>query len=199
LSEDGRGRTPGSPEPDAGDVALELAAGLEQASVPYAIGGALAYGMYSVPRATLDVDVNVFVEPPHLDQVFRVAQDLGLSVDEALATKAAIEEGLFVAWRGSTRVDFFTPSIAFSWEALRTRQRLTFRGREAWFLSPESLAVFKLLFFRPKDLADLERLVGTAGASMNLSWVRQSIVDMLGPEDQRIAAWDGMVRDFASP
>jgi hypothetical protein len=29
--------------------------------VPYALGGAIAYGMYGPPRATDDVDVTVFV------------------------------------------------------------------------------------------------------------------------------------------
>lgn len=46
----------------AHDTSLALANALEQRAVPYAIGGALACGVWGVPRATLDVDVNVFVD-----------------------------------------------------------------------------------------------------------------------------------------
>ena len=47
----------------AADVARELADVLERRSLPYAIGGAIALGFYATPRATIDVDVNVFVSP----------------------------------------------------------------------------------------------------------------------------------------
>lgn len=48
---------------DALDAALAVARALEQQGVPYAIGGALAFGVWGTPRGTLDVDVNVFVAP----------------------------------------------------------------------------------------------------------------------------------------
>lgn len=54
---------------DALEAGLRLAQ-LEQRGVPYAFGGALAYGQYGIPRATNDVDVNVFVEPAALAPVF---------------------------------------------------------------------------------------------------------------------------------
>ncbi len=181
-------------ETDAGDVALALAERFERANIPYAIGGALAYGMYSVPRATLDVDMNVFVEPDDLAGVLAVVREMGVAVDDVAARRDAEKEGLFVVWAGIVRIDFFTPSIPFSWEALKTRCRLTFRGRDAWFLSAEALAVFKLLFFRGKDVSDLERLVGTAGRTLDHAYVRRSVVDMLGPDDARVHTWDELVK-----
>jgi hypothetical protein len=45
------------------ELARRLADAFEDASLPYAIGGAIALGFYVPPRATLDVDVNVFVSP----------------------------------------------------------------------------------------------------------------------------------------
>lgn len=43
------------------DAAVSLGAALEGKHIPYAIGGALAYNLYGVPRATHDLDVNVFI------------------------------------------------------------------------------------------------------------------------------------------
>lgn len=49
--------------PTAVDIARAVADALERHGLPYAIGGALALGFYAVPRATVDVDVNVQVGP----------------------------------------------------------------------------------------------------------------------------------------
>jgi hypothetical protein len=51
---------------DAFDAGVHIAGALEQHGVSYALGGALAYGQYGIPRATNDVDVNVFVDPTSL-------------------------------------------------------------------------------------------------------------------------------------
>ena len=52
------------------DVARQLADALEDNDIEYAIGGALALGYYATPRATVDVDINIFVPPrTGLDQI----------------------------------------------------------------------------------------------------------------------------------
>jgi hypothetical protein len=82
-------------------------------------------------------------------------------------------------------------------EAARTRTLLTSPdGESVWFLSPEALAVFKLLFFRPKDLVDLERLIAVQGAGLDRAYVRRWIVDMMDESDARVAAWDDLVLRF---
>jgi hypothetical protein len=92
-------------------------------------------------------------------------------------------------------VDVFVPSIDFSWEALRSRVQLPFLGHRLWFLSAESLCVFKLLFFRTKDLADLEQLV-LASESLDCGTVRSTIARLMGYDDARVRAWDDLVLRF---
>jgi hypothetical protein len=48
--------------------------------------------------------------------------------------------------------------------------------------------------YRPKDIADLERLSAVQGAALNRAYVRAWIVDMLGPDDERVATWDRISR-----
>ena len=72
-------------------IAVEFGRRLEAATIPYAIGGALALGVHGVVRATSDVVLNVFVEAPRLDEVFAVLSSAGVTVareqarDEALS------------------------------------------------------------------------------------------------------------------
>jgi hypothetical protein len=50
--------------------------------------------------------------------------------------------------------------------------------------------VFKLLFFRGKDVVDLERLIAVQGAALDAAYVRRHVVTMLGDDDPRVVTWD---------
>ncbi len=174
------------------DAALRIAAAFEESGVSYALGGALAYGVWAVPRATVDVDVNVFVADESLAEVFAVLEGLGVALDRGAALRQNAEQGMFVGRWDLYRIDVFTPSIDFAREAERTRVRLAVGARQAWVLSAEAIAVFKLLFFRAKDRVDLERLVAVR-AELDVAYVRERIVAMMGDADERVAEWDRIV------
>jgi len=180
---------------DALTLAVELGRVLEAAQLPYAIGGALALGVHGVSRSTQDVDLNVFARADQLDALLAVLQANGVQLDAAKARAEGLTDGVFFCWAGATRIDVFLPSIDLSWEALRTRVSIAVQGRATWFLSAELLSCFKLLFFRPKDLMDLERLVATA-PSLDAARVRSLIVEAMGEDDERVRAWDDIVRRF---
>lgn len=180
---------------DVSGAALRVARALELAGKPYAIGGAIALTMHGYVRATDDVDINVFCPPEELPAVLALFSGLGLRFDAAQVAQDAEREGWFTVWDGAIAVDVFVPSIDFSWEALRSRVKLPFLGESAWFLSAEALCVFKLLFFRTKDLADLEQLVLTATA-LDRDLVRSTISRLMGEGDARVRAWDDIGARF---
>ena len=71
--------------------------------------------------------------------------------------------------------------------------RLKVRGQEAWYLSAESTAIFKLLFFRLKDLVDIERLVVVQGEALDRDYIRRWMVEMMGEDDERVEEWDAII------
>jgi hypothetical protein len=172
------------------EAGLALARTFEARGIPYALGGALAYGIWGIPRATLDVDINVFVEDDELGTVADALSSLGIAADPERLKVESAAKGLCVVRYGLYRVDLFTPSIPFSREAERTRQLVEIEGQRAHFLSAEALAVFKLLFFRPKDIVDLERLIEVQGSNLDVSYVRRELAAMMGEEDERVRRWD---------
>lgn len=175
-----------------------IADALEERGLPYALGGALALGVAGVPRGTKDVDVNVFVGPERLGQIIDVLTNVGVRVDRAAATARAARDGMFAGDWDGMRIDVFVPSIPFSDEAERTRVRVHVDGWSGWFLAPEAIAIFKLLFFRPKDLVDLAQLVAVRGDALDHAYVRRWIVEMMGDDDERVVRWDDLVRRFAA-
>jgi hypothetical protein len=182
-------RTNGEPP----NLAAALALALEARGVSYAIGGALAYSFWGIPRATMDVDINVFVELEAVDPVFSALADVGIAVDSGAARSATQSRGMFEAMLGPVRIDVFLPSIPFSWESERTRKRQLLEGHPVWVLSAEAIAVFKLLFFRPKDVLDLERLIAVQGPNLDRAYIRAHITDMMGDDDVRVVRWDELV------
>lgn len=98
---------------------------------------------------------------------------------------------MFAGRAGATRVDVFVPSIPFYDTARGRRVRTTIGESATWVHSAEVLAVFKMLFFRPKDLLDVERMLVVRGGSFDRAFVRAALVDML-QEDERIAKWDAL-------
>jgi len=181
---------------NAAEIGISLGVALEKANLPYALGGALALAVWSLPRATKDVDLNVFVAPEQVGSAIDVLGAQGVVIDRSQAIAAAASEGLFVGWLGSCRIDVFTPSIPFSWEALRTRVAIELGGRRVWFLSAEALSFFKMMFFRRKDLADLERLISTIGQQLDAPWVRKWLVETVGEDDERVRTWDQLCEQF---
>jgi hypothetical protein len=185
-------------ERGAAESAQRIAAALEDAGLPYAIGGALALAIAGVPRGTADVDINVFVDISQAAKVMATLAGIGIALDEAAALQKLQRDGMFVGRWDGMRIDVFMPSIPFSDEAARTRIRVTDdAGWSGWFLSAEALSVFKLLFFRGKDVVDLERLVAVR-SELDHAYVRRWIVDMMGDSDERVKRWDDIVRRFAA-
>jgi hypothetical protein len=74
---------------------------------------------------------------------------------------------------------------------------LPLNGKPAWFITPEDLAVLKMLFLRPKDLLDLERMLAVAGSRFDAGYVLHWLVELMGDTDSRIARWNQLVKDVA--
>ena len=183
-------------ERGAAEAAQRIAEALEAAELPHAIGGALALAIAGVPRGTVDVDINVFVDVSRVGDVIDALVPLGIDVHRDTARARALRDGMFVARWDGMRIDVFLPSIPFAHEAHRTRvQIVDDEGWTGWFLSAESVCVFKLLFFRGKDIVDLERLVAVR-PELDDAYVRRWIVEMMGDDDARTARWDDIVARF---
>jgi hypothetical protein len=182
----------------AAEVARTLADVLERRGFRYAIGGAIALGFYSPPRATVDVDVNVFIRPAEeLDSLLGALAEADFTPDgppEAVRRSAA-EEGQFRGSIRGLRVDVFVPANPFYARLEERRREVTLLRRPLWILGPEDLAVLKLMFFRRKDLADVEAILRDQGRSLDRDYVRRTLLELVGENDERLAALDAIGRD----
>jgi hypothetical protein len=70
-------------------------------------------------------------------------------------------------------------------------------GRTRWFLSLEDTAVAKLLYARPKDVQDLERLFAVQARHLDLSYLRHWLPRTVPAGDSRLQLLEELARRAA--
>lgn len=164
---------------------LEIHRALDRAGIAHAFGGAIAYAYHGEPRATRDIDLNVFVpstDPlPALDAVSAV----GVTVDrDAAADRIRRDSQVRLRW-GPVPVDLFFSQLAFHDVCRRRVQIVPFGGVDIPILSAEDLAVCKIAFDREKDWLDVREMLAIQGERFDLSYVAEWLDRLLGPDDSR--------------
>lgn len=150
--------------------------------VPHAFGGALALNYYAEPRATIDVDVNVFVSLERAQAVVDKLSLLGLRPEQQdHAAWVPIAGVRLRGERGDVADLFFSLDEHYALVARRVR-RFPFGTppRRLPFVSAEDLVVFKLSFNRDKDWVDIRQLF-VAGTALDLDYVERQLIALRGP------------------
>ncbi|MFZ6005834.1 MAG: nucleotidyl transferase AbiEii/AbiGii toxin family protein [Actinomycetota bacterium] len=152
-------------------------------AVPHAFGGALALAYYAEPRATIDIDLNVFVPAERFEEVASPLRAVGVTVDEAVA-KLVARDGQARAWWDTTPVDLFFAYDAFHAAAARARRTVPFADTEIPILSAEHLVVCKAVFNRAKDWIDIDAMLAL-GHRLDTAEVLRWVGRLAGDEDPR--------------
>ena len=177
------------------DKIVALHRALEGAEVPHAFGGALALAYWTEdPRGTSDIDLNVFLPADEAAVALRVLPD-GVDRPQGTAERIAAD-GQIRLWWDETPIDLFFDYVPVHAAAARHRREVPFAGTQIPVLGPVELAVFKVMFERTRDWADIEAMV--AAQSLDVGAVRESLATMLDDDDPRFARLDGAVRRGAA-
>lgn len=175
------------------EKALVLVRAFKAGGIPFALGGAIALSYWAEPRATLDIDVNVFVPEREAAHVLAVVAGLGGKVDLQRDEAAVETEGqVRIPWEG-TPIDLFFAYDPFHDECHRRAREVEFLGERVPVLSPEDLAVFKVIFNRPKDWLDIEAMLANQGEGFDVSHTREWLLRVLGEDDSRSGRFEELV------
>ncbi len=178
---------PRSPaEPSLPEKLLRIEAAFQSARLPHAFGGAIALAYYATPRATIDIDVNLFVESDRADEVIQTLARLGVAEpSEREATRLRRDGQTRLQW-GSTPVDLFFSYDAFHDACMERRRVFPFgEGETIHVLAAEDLFIFKAIFDRDKDWRDIAELIFAAGEELDQEWIRSWLERIVGTDDER--------------
>lgn len=169
-------------EPSLPEKIVAIHRRLAGAKMGHAFGGALALAYYAEPRATIDIDLNLFVAPSDYPAVESALAELGVG-DGADPQLVQRDGQCRVRW-GSTPIDLF-----FAYDELHEAMRRGIR-REPFgettipVLAPEHLLVCKAVFNRPKDWLDIEQML-VCVEELDAEEVRRWLERILGADDPR--------------
>lgn len=174
---------------DPAEAARRVAAALDKRGVSYAVGGALALGYWGMPRGTLDVDLTLFMPTDDTGAVVGLLRAIGCDVDESTALPTLREHGFCTATMTGVRVDVFLPIVDFYAVARGRRREVDLEGVPVMIWDAETLVIFKLMFFRDRDLVDIAQVVRTQGTRLDTVWITTRAVDLFGERDPRVSRW----------
>jgi hypothetical protein len=174
----------GAVEPSLPDKVIAVHEQLRTAKIPHAVGGALALAYYAEPRATIDIDLNVFVPSERWQAVIDALAPLGVDAGD-LDPIALRRDGQCRVWWGDNPVDLFFAYDAIHDEMREEARRVPFAGTTLPILAPEHLAVCKAMFDRPKDWMDIEQML-IATDELDVAKVEGWLARMVGKQDPRL-------------
>ncbi len=166
-------------------VAIERT--LSARNVPHAFGGANALAYYGTPRATADIDLNVFVPVSRAREVLDVLAELGVSAPDPGVLERIERDGQITLYWERTPIDVFFSYDPLHESSMRRRRRVDFGGDPIHVLSAEDLMVYKVLFDREKDWHDIAEMVYAANESLDFEYVRGWVERICaGPQLERL-------------
>jgi hypothetical protein len=170
----------------------ELASAFDRFEIRYALIGALAAGYRSRPRSTRDVDFLLSIPslklPPLLDDL----RSKGFDFDLAVAIREWTQEHMLVMSFRGVRIDWLKPPIPAYSHVLDRATDEPWLNRAIRIASAEGLILLKLLAFRPQDQVDIENIVLSNRATLDLDWIRtewKSIASLDDPRMKRLMEW----------
>lgn len=180
------GRPNGSPQPEPSlpEKVVSIHEALRSEKIPHAIGGALALAYYAEPRATIDIDLNVFVSTAHSPSVIEALEPLGIDTRN-LDLDALERDGQCRLWWGDNPVDLFFAYDEIHEEMRKESRKVPFADTSLPILAPEHLAVCKAMFDRPKDWIDIEQML-VATDDLDVAEVERQLERMVGKENPRL-------------
>ncbi len=157
--------------------------------VPHAFGGALALAYYAEPRATVDIDLNVFVPAEQFSDVAVPLSRLGAAAADPSVEALVTRHGQVRVMWGATPIDLFFSYDPFHDAARAARRVVPFGTATIPILAPEHLIVCKAVFNRPRDWVDIDAVLAhadlTDDGDLDVAEVLRWVSRIAGDEDPR--------------
>ena len=153
------------------------------AQVQHAFGGAIALGFHiESPRATADIDVNISMAT---DEARTALDGLPEAVSWSAADLEAIErDGQVRLFWDRTPVDLFFPQHELHDVVAARVLTVPFGGAAIPVISATDLTIFKVLFNRSRDWADIEAMLEYG--EVDRREVRRWLERLVGTDDDRV-------------
>ncbi|MBI4640426.1 MAG: hypothetical protein HY731_07010 [Candidatus Tectomicrobia bacterium] len=150
---------------------ITIASFLDTAQIPYMTIGGIANLVWGIPRATLDVDITIWVEESRIARLLvSLRQKFLLLPDDPLAF---IQETrvLPIETQEGIRTDLIFGQLPYEEQAIRRAIVQEFHGTPVRICSPEDLIIHKIISERHQDREDVRGIIQRLGAQLDRGYL----------------------------
>jgi hypothetical protein len=154
---------------------VEMVELLDEIHLPYMLIGGLAVAQWGEPRATLDVDLTLWVEPSQFESTLELlAARLTMRATEPLAFARRTRVMPALASNG-VAVDLVFAAWPLEQQAIEQAVERKVAGVTVRVAEINYLLLLKLISERPKDRADASALFRRHRDGVNLVWLEREL------------------------
>jgi hypothetical protein len=150
---------------------------LERQRTPYMVIGGIAVGVWSAPRATVDLDFVIGVTGNALAAFVQSATEAGIVVFDPVPVEFSAMKLLRMQLKEPDArlltLDFMLADDEYKRAALDRAVSIRLREQEVRIAAPEDVILLTLLAGRGQDLVDAENIVRTQRDTLDRSYLRQ--------------------------
>jgi len=174
------------------EALARLASVFDESLIPYMVIGGHANALWGEPRATLDIDVTLWLPESRVDElVNRLAPDFHPRVK---APRSFVQETrvLPVATAEGLAVDLIFGLLPFEEQAIARARPVEIGGQPVRFATAEDLILLKIVSERDRDLSDVRGVVRHQGQRLDLAYLEpriRELAELLG-RPEILAFWN---------
>lgn len=180
------------------EIIKTLAQFLDGKKILYMVAGGQAVLMYGETRLTKDIDITVALRPENYGDILDTLPS-GFAVD-----RNPIKEFVEKTWvmplkhkETGITIDLIFSDTGFEMDAITNGKKITKKGYEVNFISPEFLVIQKIFSGRFKDMLDAESVVNIQRDKLNYDEIERQLKDLdkeLGQNDF-IQRWESIKKN----
>jgi len=163
------------------DLLKRITEALESNGINYMLSGSVAMNSYTVPRMTLDIDIVIELDEENLSLFLSLFDDR-YYINHDTATNEVKRQGMFniIDHKTGFKIDFIVrKNSTYRKHEFERRQKTTIGDTEVWMVSPEDLAISKIIWIQKlksdKQINDINNLLSIPGIDTEyiIYWCRE--------------------------
>jgi predicted nucleotidyltransferase len=156
----------------------ELSNMFRDANISYMIIGGLANAIWGNPRATLDIDVTIWVEDDQIRKSISMLEQAYTFMVEEPFDFISKTRVLPVKNNENLRIDIIFGALAFEKDAIDRAIDVTVGDTSIRFCTAEDLILLKILSERSKDIDDVRSILRFQKNNLNYSYLEPRIEEL---------------------
>ncbi|MBN2400580.1 MAG: hypothetical protein JXI33_09620 [Candidatus Aminicenantes bacterium] len=140
--------------------------------------GGMANAIWGEPRATLDIDITIWVEDEKIQNLIQSLTPVFKLLPENPREFISKNRVLPISTQTNTRIDLLFGMLQFEESAISRAIEIDIHGTPVRFCTAEDLILHKIISVREKDLHDAENITARQKNKLDIAYLEPRIKEL---------------------